>query len=107
MLRSGLFRDNYPTPNPMDFNPDRWVGLDEKTYKLQTSISLGFGAGPRICPGKNLAQVEMVYALAYAISAFDLKLFPRLPSSPSPVEVASATTFHKNFFPMFLERIAH
>jgi cytochrome P450 len=104
LLRAAIFRKGYPTLNPLEFNPDRWSDLDDETYRLQSNLFLSFGGGPRICPGQYLATTEMVYVLAYAISSFDLKHFPQLPSSPSPVEVAGVVVWQKDFYPMFVER---
>jgi cytochrome P450 len=104
LLRSSLFRKGYPTPNPLDFNPDRWTGLDDETYRLQSNLFLSFGGGPRICPGQHLATTEMLYVLAIAISCFDIRHFPQLPSSPGPVEVAGMAIWQKHFYPMFVDR---
>jgi cytochrome P450 len=54
---------------PDRFDPDRWLsnGGDPKTF-------LAFGAGPRFCPGRNLAFLEGKTALAMLARNFDWEL---------------------------------
>ena len=54
---------------PERFDPDRWLtnGHDPKTF-------LSFGAGPRFCPGRNLAFLEGKTALAMLARNFDWEL---------------------------------
>jgi cytochrome P450 len=54
---------------PDRFDPDRWLtsGSDPKTF-------LAFGAGPRFCPGRNLAFLEGKTALAMLARSFDWEL---------------------------------
>ena len=44
-------------PEPARFNPDRWLGTTET--KSTTRVSMSFGAGSRLCPGRYLALLEM------------------------------------------------
>jgi len=44
-------------PEPARFNPDRWLGTTET--KSTTRVSMPFGAGSRLCPGRYLALLEM------------------------------------------------
>lgn len=61
-----------PTPQPLAFNPDRWnpALVDEQTLIKQNATSLGFGFGPRICPGKNLAISELIWFTVLAAAPF-------------------------------------
>ena len=54
---------------PERFDPGRWLGNghDPKTF-------LSFGAGPRFCPGRNLAFLEGKTALAMLARNFDWEL---------------------------------
>jgi cytochrome P450 len=54
---------------PERFDPDRWMtnGHDPKTF-------LAFGAGPRFCPGRNLAFLEGKTALAMLARNFEWEL---------------------------------
>ncbi len=54
-----------------EFDPDRW--LDGDRAPDQQSF-LTFGAGPRFCPGRNLAMLEANCALAAIGRNFDLEL---------------------------------
>ncbi len=55
--------DNYR--DAKDFKPERWVGPRESTRDgHNTKAFLHFGAGPRFCPGRYLATLEMKMVLA-------------------------------------------
>jgi cytochrome P450/nitrite reductase/ring-hydroxylating ferredoxin subunit len=55
------------------FIPERW--LEGNTCPVhQPDIFRTFGAGPRFCPGKNLAMHEIKMALAMILHNFDLSL---------------------------------
>ena len=43
------------------FDPDRWLGAGTASADARspTASSMPFGAGPRLCPGRYLALVEM------------------------------------------------
>jgi cytochrome P450 len=48
-----------------DFKPERWIGPRESTRTgHNTRAFLHFGAGPRFCPGRYLATLEMKMVLA-------------------------------------------
>ena len=52
----------------MQFKPQRW--LEEPNTAKR--ISMPFGAGPRICPGRYLAMLEMKIAMTVLLGHFDL-----------------------------------
>ncbi len=54
-----------------EFDPDRWLDVDRAPD--QRSF-LTFGAGPRFCPGRNLAMLEANCALAAIGRDFELEL---------------------------------
>jgi cytochrome P450 len=54
-----------------EFYPDRWL---EKGEENLAPKSLAFGAGPRFCPGRNLALLEAKAALATICRDFELDL---------------------------------
>lgn len=58
-------------PQPDAFLPERW--LDERTAGPGKRISMPFGAGPRICPGRYLALTEMKMVIAMLLSTFDIE----------------------------------
>ena len=62
-------------PRAANFEPDRWLnegspGLEANTAKR---ISMPFGAGPRICPGRYLALLEIKMAMAILLGRFDIE----------------------------------
>ncbi len=65
-------------PNPKAFLPQRWLGDEAHPHgaaQLAQSakrVSMPFGAGPRICPGRYLALLEMKMAMATLLGRFDI-----------------------------------
>ncbi len=51
------------------FEPERWLGQDTQSAKR---IAMPFGAGPRICPGRYLALLEMKLAISALLTHFDI-----------------------------------
>jgi cytochrome P450 len=54
---------------PDAFDPDRWLREEGTAGKR---ISMPFGAGPRMCPGRYLALLEIKMAAATLLGGFDL-----------------------------------
>ncbi|KAG8644402.1 ent-kaurenoic acid oxidase 2 [Manihot esculenta] len=60
-------------PNPKEFNPSRW---DNHTAKVGTFLP--FGAGSRMCPGNDLAKLEISIFLHHFLLNYELeRLNPR------------------------------
>ena len=59
-------------PNASVFDPQRWLGDAASSASSAKRISMPFGAGPRICPGRYLALLEMKMALAVLFGHFEL-----------------------------------
>jgi cytochrome P450 len=58
-----------------DFDPDRWLKSDRKNGATPDQKSfLAFGAGPRFCPGRNLAFLESKTALGMIARNFEIEL---------------------------------
>lgn len=55
-----------------EFDPARW--LDDGGDAPDQKAFLAFGAGPRFCPGRNLALLEAKAALAMVARNFDVQL---------------------------------
>ena len=57
-----------------EFDPDRWLsaGGPSEQAKSAKRVSMPFGAGPRICPGRYLALLEMKMAMAMLLARFDV-----------------------------------
>jgi cytochrome P450 len=56
-------------PHPAAFDPDRWLREEAAGAKR---VSMPFGAGPRMCPGRYLALLEIKMAMATLLGGFDL-----------------------------------
>jgi cytochrome P450 len=56
------------------FDPVRWLGEHGPGEQARSAkrVSMPFGAGPRICPGRYLALLEMKMAMAVLLGRFDL-----------------------------------
>lgn len=61
-------------PNPAAFDPSRWLdGADAAlTPSSPKRVSMPFGAGPRVCPGRYLAMLEIKMAMAMLLSSFHI-----------------------------------
>ncbi|PON56718.1 Cytochrome P450 [Parasponia andersonii] len=55
-------------PNPSEFNPSRWNG-----YTPKAGSFLPFGAGSRLCPGNDLAKLEISIFLHYFLLNYRVK----------------------------------
>ena len=66
VMRGGSLDDTW-FANAAQFAPQRW--LDDA---LDKKASMPFGAGPRTCPGRYLALLEIKVALAMLLSRFDI-----------------------------------
>jgi cytochrome P450 len=61
-------------PNAAAFEPARWLaeGGPGQAASSAKRVSMPFGAGPRICPGRYLALLEMKMAIAVLLGRFDI-----------------------------------
>lgn len=56
------------------FDPERWMKTDEaRDEPHDTTTFLPFGTGPRFCPGRNLALVQIRSVLAMLCRNFDVE----------------------------------
>jgi cytochrome P450 len=58
-----------------EFDPDRWCSEDRRNGEIPDQKAfLAFGAGPRSCPGRNLAFLESKAAMAMIARNFHIEL---------------------------------
>lgn len=62
----------YPDPNR--FNPERFMGRGENSHlSSMDPLSVTFGYGRRICPGRYAAESHMWISMACMLSVFDIR----------------------------------
>jgi cytochrome P450 len=54
------------------FQPQRWLGDAAGSSSSAKRISMPFGAGARVCPGRYLAMQEMKLVMAMLLGSFDI-----------------------------------
>ncbi|MBL0727426.1 cytochrome P450 [Piscinibacter sp. HJYY11] len=61
-------------PDPLAFNPSRWLAHADPalTPTSPKRVAMPFGAGPRVCPGRYLALLEIKMAMAMLLSSFEI-----------------------------------
>lgn len=55
------------------FRPERWLDEGPARVAHEPSAHMPFGSGPRICPGRTLALLEMKMVLSMLFGAFDVE----------------------------------
>jgi cytochrome P450/nitrite reductase/ring-hydroxylating ferredoxin subunit len=63
-------RDAEHFADPEQFRPERWI--DPGTGAHEPATHVPFGSGPRICPGRSLALLEMKVVLAMLYKNFEV-----------------------------------
>jgi cytochrome P450 len=72
MMRGGTL-DAQHFPDPMRFDPRRWLAGGAADAGASKRVAMPFGAGPRICPGRYLALVEIKMAMAMLLGGFEIE----------------------------------
>ena len=74
---------------PQAFEPERW--LDSAAAPLSAAAkraAMPFGSGPRMCPGRYLALLEMKMAMAMLLSSFDIEAVDTPDGGPATERMA-------------------
>jgi cytochrome P450/nitrite reductase/ring-hydroxylating ferredoxin subunit len=72
LTRPPALEDRHFT-DPGVFRPERWLGDRDPGRAHEPSAHMPFGSGPRICPGRTLALVEMKLLLAMLYTEFEVE----------------------------------
>ncbi|MGH8797951.1 MAG: cytochrome P450 [Caldimonas sp.] len=74
LMRHDAMQDRHFT-DAASFRPERWLahGAPAQAATSAKRISMPFGAGPRVCPGRYLALMEMKLALAMLLGNFEIE----------------------------------
>jgi cytochrome P450/nitrite reductase/ring-hydroxylating ferredoxin subunit len=81
-------QDDEIMPEGKKFKPKRWLDPSTEETAQRKQVYMPFGSGPRICPGRSLALLEMNLVLATLYKNFEVE---RVGSSPSVTEKFSFT----------------
>ena len=74
-----------------DFDPARWLHAEAGPRAGSVNrIAMPFGAGPRVCPGRQLAMLEIKMALATLLGRFEIDSV-RTADAGEPDELMSFT----------------
>ncbi len=62
-------------PRPLAFEPERWLHAADAPQGAASSkrVAMPFGAGPRVCPGRYLAMLEIKMAIAMLLNSFEIE----------------------------------
>ncbi|OXA49877.1 putative lanosterol 14-alpha demethylase [Folsomia candida] len=60
--------------NPTDFRPERFLSSENGTKMMNPMVLMSWGAGLHICPGRNLAQMEIKIGVAVLLEHVDIDL---------------------------------
>jgi cytochrome P450 len=73
LMRHDSVSDEH-VPHAAEFLPERWLadGGPAQAASAAKRIAMPFGAGPRICPGRYLALLEIKLAMAALLGRFDI-----------------------------------
>ncbi len=80
------------TPRAASFEPQRWLddGSVNPAATHPKRTSMPFGAGPRICPGRYMAMLEMKLAMAVLLSRFDIQMVDTADGMPAREKLSLA-----------------
>ncbi len=71
LTRSAAIDDSV-MPNGKSFIPERWLDPSTAEAAQQKLVHIPFGSGPRICPGRSLALLEMNIVLSVLYKNFEV-----------------------------------
>jgi len=74
LMRAGP-TDERRFPDAQSFDPARWLegSMRGASASSPKRVAMPFGAGPRLCPGRYLALLEMKMVMAMLLAEFDIE----------------------------------
>lgn len=60
-------------PKADEFDPGRWLAAEDGQVAADKRITMPFGSGPRMCPGRYLALLEIKIAVAMLLGSFTVE----------------------------------
>ena len=79
--------------NPQAFMPERWLpDAPQPLSPAAKRTAMPFGSGPRMCPGRYLALLEMKLAMAMLLSCFDIEAVNTPDGAPAREKMAFTIT---------------
>ena len=100
LLRPSML-DSKRFGRPDEFLPERWSSGHLQVQPHDSKTYAQFGAGPRVCPGRYLAGVEMRLVLSMLSRNFSIELA----TSPGSIKEIAAFTMMPNTMPVRLESL--
>ena len=61
-------------PDPQTFNPERWLEATAEHLAAMDRSFFAFGAGSRVCIGKNISYIELRKIIPELVREFDVSL---------------------------------
>jgi len=74
--------------DPGSFDPRRWLQPDGTVRQPHPDAFFSFGHGMRVCPGRELSNLEAIVTAAYLLRAFEI----RMPKDHPEVRTATSAT---------------
>jgi cytochrome P450 len=69
-------------PRPDTFDPARWMAAEPPPAMAHRMAFIPFGQGPRVCPGKRFAEIEMHAILSEVLAGSHLSRIKGRPPRP-------------------------
>lgn len=67
-----MLHDEDAYPDPLTFNPDRFMKDGKLDPEVRDPATAAFGYGRRICAGRHMAYESMWFNIASVLAAFNL-----------------------------------
>jgi hypothetical protein len=98
MLRPSMLNSRH-FGRPNEFLPERWSTGHLEVQPHDSKAYAQFGAGPRVCPGRHLAAVEMRLVLSMLSRNFSMELA----TSPESIKEIAAFTMMPSAMPVRID----